>query len=107
MANESETNNLNSDEFLPEFQENPCIGKPRLKNQDEFIVSESVGSEEEESDEIADRDRDIPMLYDRNRIDLMNKRDRQLRKKRICQPPPDVIYSPNLYTPSPGKQVTR
>lgn len=75
--------------------------------EDEFVVVDSVGAEEYEDDELADRDRDIPMLYDQNRIDLMHKRDRKLRKKGICQPPPDVITSPYLYTPSPGQQVTR
>lgn len=51
---------------------------------DEEILS-SVGQVEEE-EEIADRDNDIPLLYDRNRMALMKKREKWMRRNGICCP---------------------
>jgi len=73
---------------------------------DEELPPNSVGYfEEEEEDEVVDRDRDKPSFYERNRMSLMHKRDRQLRKEGKCCPPPNVIVSPEVYVPRPAQQV--
>lgn len=63
-------------------------------NKDEQLTALGVQLEEEE--EIADRDSDVPTLYDRNKITLMHQRDRWLRRHGRCQPPPDVLVSPQI-----------
>ncbi|MEC7838921.1 MAG: hypothetical protein VX777_02655 [Chlamydiota bacterium] len=71
---------------------------------DEELPTDTIGYLEE-GEEVADRDRDIPSFYERNRMSLMQKRDRQLRREGKCCPPPDVIVSPQIYTPRPVQQV--
>lgn len=56
----------------------------------------SVGYlEEEEENEIAggDRDRNIPMLYDRNKMQLQRQRERAMRDQGICCPPGGPYYN--------------
>lgn len=59
----------------------------------------AIGCYEEDLSEIADRDRDIPTFYDRNKWELMRQRDRWLLRHGKCFPPPDVIVSPGITLP--------
>ncbi len=55
----------------------------------------------EEDEEIADRDNEIPSLYDRNKWELMRQRDRWLLRHGKCCPPPGVLVSPSITMPPP------
>lgn len=55
----------------------------------------------EEDEEIADRDNEIPSLYDRNKWQLMRQRDRWLLRHGKCCPPPEVLVSPSITMPAP------
>lgn len=55
----------------------------------------------EEDEEIADRDNEIPSLYDRNKWELMRQRDRWLLRHGKCCPPPGVLVSPSITMPAP------
>lgn len=55
----------------------------------------------EEDDEVADRDNQIPSLYDRNKWELMRQRDRWLLRHGKCCPPPEVLVSPGITMPAP------
>jgi hypothetical protein len=68
--------------------------------EEEVMIPYAVGYFEED-DEIADRDNDIPSLYDRNKWELMRQRDRSLLRHGKCCPPPEVIVSPGITVPNP------
>ena len=73
---------------------------PALQAEQESATIRSVGYFEEEAEEdIADRDRDIPTLYEKNRMNLMRQRDRWLLRHGKCCPPPGVLVSPKITMP--------
>lgn len=76
------------------------------ESDDSLLIVDAVGKILNKNDEIADNSRDsnIPMLFDKNKAELMRKRDRRLRAQGKCYPPPDVIVSPYITVPCPSRR---